>query len=130
MINKKFFSFIFIFLIFSFIFPKDYYFSKVTMIFTGDVMLHDSFLKMYHGKKGFDFNPIFKDIKKDLKGDLLLCNLETTLPGDALKYNGYPMFRSPDDILDALKNAGFTHINFSNNHIYDSFTRGYLNTIK
>ena len=59
-----------------------------------------------------------------------MADLETTLGGKEQKYTGYPMFNSPDELADALKNAGFDIIVTSNNHSLDRGAKGALRTIQ
>ena len=74
------------------------------LIFAGDIMGHAPQIKsaeVVAGKK-YDYTPCFKYVKPILdRADLAIGNLELTLPGKP-PYNGYPMFRSPDDLLTML----------------------------
>ena len=80
------------------------------------------------GKK-YDYTPCFKFVKPILeRADLAIGNLELTLPGKP-PYNGYPMFRSPDDLAGALKDAGFDILVTANNHSNDSRGAGVVSTI-
>ncbi len=102
------------------------------LLFAGDIMGHAPQIKSAEvtaGKK-YDYTPCFKYIKPVLeRADLAIGNLELTLPGKA-PYTGYPMFRSPDDLATALKDAGFDILVTANNHSNDSHGTGVLNTIK
>ena len=60
--------------------------------------------------------------------DLAIGNLELTLPGKP-PYQGYPMFKSPDDLAVALKNAGFDILVTANNHSNDSRGPGVVSTL-
>ncbi len=79
--------------------------------------------------KKYDYTPCFKYIKPIIeRADLAIGNLELTLPGKP-PYNGYPMFRSPDDLATALKDAGFDILVTANNHSNDSRGKGVVSTI-
>ena len=65
------------------------------------------------------------------KADYSLANLETTLAGnDVYPYSSYPMFNSPDELADSLKNAGFDLLSTINNHSYDKSDLGVSRTLK
>lgn len=101
------------------------------LIFAGDIMGHAPQIKsaeVVAGKK-YDYTPCFKYIKTILdRADLAIGNLELTLPGKP-PYNGYPMFRSPDDLATAIKEAGFDLLVTANNHSNDSRGPGVVSTI-
>jgi poly-gamma-glutamate capsule biosynthesis protein CapA/YwtB (metallophosphatase superfamily) len=103
----------------------------LSLLFTGDIMGHGVQIKSAQtGKNQYDYNPCFKYIKPLVeKADLALCNLELTLPGKA-PYTGYPQFRSPDALADAIKNAGFDVVFTANNHSNDSYASGVTSTIE
>ncbi|MFO8068400.1 MAG: CapA family protein [Alkalibacterium sp.] len=97
----------------------------------GDVMGHLSQLIAAHDAQTdtYDFNSVFEDVKPFIEeADLALANLETTLAGPSVPYNGYPMFNAPDELADALKYAGFDTIVTSNNHSLDTRDEGLRRT--
>jgi poly-gamma-glutamate capsule biosynthesis protein CapA/YwtB (metallophosphatase superfamily) len=102
----------------------------LSLLFTGDIMGHGVQIKSAQtGKNQYDYNPCFKYIKPLVeKADLALCNLEMTLPGKA-PYTGYPQFRSPNALAEAIKNTGFDVVFTANNHSNDSYASGLVNTI-
>jgi len=101
------------------------------LIFAGDIMGHLPQIKSAEVSPGkYDYRPCFQYVKPILEGaDLAIGNLELTLPGKA-PYNGYPMFRSPDALADALKDAGFDILVTANNHSNDSRGAGLIKTIE
>ncbi|MCX6167809.1 MAG: CapA family protein [Ignavibacteriales bacterium] len=103
----------------------------VTISFTGDLMCHTpqmDFAKV--SKDSFDFKPAFRVVKKYLSAsDLAIGNLETTIAGKKNHYSGYPLFNSPHEYLDALKDAGFDLLLTANNHCLDRGKIGIINTI-
>ncbi len=99
----------------------------------GDVMMHEGQIWAgYDENTGeFDYSEFFNDVKDDiLSADFAIANLETTLGGRERKFTGYPMFSSPDEIADALKEAGFDVVVTSNNHSLDRGEKGVLRTLK
>lgn len=120
---------IFIFLSCKNIFAQD----SLTLIFTGDIMGHESqLLSAKKSKNRYDYKPCFQYIKSILKdADLAIGNLEVTLPGRK-PYTGFmplPIFRSPDAYAEALKDAGFDILFNANNHANDGIRRGVRHTI-
>jgi poly-gamma-glutamate capsule biosynthesis protein CapA/YwtB (metallophosphatase superfamily) len=78
---------------------------------------------------------LFRSVAPQLKGDIVLGNLETTLAT-----GGYPKcaagtpncfsFRAPPDYARGLRRAGFTILNLANNHAYDFGASAQAETVK
>lgn len=101
------------------------------LIFAGDIMGHAPQISSAQiGNTGkYNYEPCFRYVKPILEqADLAIGNLELTLPGKP-PYNGYPMFRSPNELAVALKGAGFDILVTANNHSNDSRGAGVTNTI-
>ena len=62
------------------------------------------------------------------KADYAVANLETTFAGGP-DYSGYPAFNTPDELADALKQAGFDMLLTSNNHSMDRGYDGLVRTL-
>lgn len=103
----------------------------VTISFVGDLMCHSPQFKFAQvSKDSFDFKPVFHEIKKYLtEADLTIGNLETTISDKGNRYSGYPLFNSPCEYLEALKDAGFDILLTANNHSLDRGKKGVLKTI-
>lgn len=109
----------------------------MTLGAVGDIMCHQRQLtdaaetaKKTGGEEPYAFDHWFTDIAPALQtADILIGNLETTLSGDAVPYQGYPQFNTPDQILSALLNAGFDVLTTANNHILDHGVDGMLRTL-
>lgn len=83
------------------------------------------------GKDSFNFKPAFREVKMFLSSsDITIGNLETTIAGKENRYSGYPLFNSPDEYLDALKDAGFDILLTANNHSIDRGKKGIIRTIE
>lgn len=104
----------------------------VNLSFVGDIMCHSPQIEYAKiGKDSFDFRPYFTEIKKSLSAaDLTFGNLETVVAGKSKNFSGYPLFNSPEQLLDALKDAGFDLLFTSNNHSLDRGTEGVVRTIQ
>jgi poly-gamma-glutamate synthesis protein (capsule biosynthesis protein) len=101
------------------------------LLFAGDIMGHLPQIEsaaLGEGE-GYNYRPCFEEIRTVLESvDLAVGNLELTLPGSP-PYTGYPMFRSPDALADALKWAGFDVMVTANNHSNDSRGSGVIRTL-
>lgn len=106
--------------------------SSVTIFFVGDLMCHSpQFQFAQISKDSFDFKPVFCEVKKYFtEADLTIGNLETTISGKESRYSGYPLFNSPNEYLEALKDAGFDILLTANNHSLDRGKKGVLRTIE
>lgn len=102
---------------------------RATLLFTGDVMQH---LPQVHAARrgdGFDYAPVFAAVRPHFEAaDLTVVNLETTL-ASAPPYTGYPLFRSPAALADALAEAGVDAATLANNHCCDGGGAGIRTTI-
>lgn len=106
--------------------------SKATIIAAGDIMYHMPQVKAgYDSKtKTYNFDDNYSYIRSYIEdADVSIVNLETAVAGNELGFSGYPSFNSPVEILDSIKNAGFTTINYSNNHVLDKGKSGLLKSI-
>lgn len=103
---------------------------KMSLLFTGDIMQHESQIYgAFNPETGqYDYKPCFQFIKPVLSApDLTIGNLELTLAGPPFK--GYPQFSAPDELLDALKDAGYDVLVTANNHCVDRGKKGLERTI-
>ena len=106
--------------------------STATILSIGDLLMHGQLITDAQQADGsYDFNYIFPYITPYVTAaDYAAANLEVTLAGPSRPYQGYPMFNSPDAIVDAAKNAGFDMLLTANNHMYDSGEDGFLRTVR
>lgn len=104
---------------------------SINLKFAGDVMVHRRQLNSaYNRKTGkYDFSDNYIFLKELLNtADLAFVNLETPLVCEA-PYSGYPAFRNPSEIAEALKFSGFNVILTANNHSNDAGGKVLKNTI-
>ncbi len=105
--------------------------SRLNLLFVGDIMGHGPQIKSAEIVKdeNYDYMPCFKYVRPIIEeADLAIGNLELTLPGEP-PYQGYPQFRSPDELAYALRLSGFDMMTTSNNHSNDAGKLGVINTI-
>lgn len=106
---------------------------------TGDLMVTDdqlNYAKIAAGGSGYNFEPCFDLIRESLQSaDYTMGNMETTIgkyvnsKGQSKDYSGYPLFNSPESLLDAAKNAGYDFFTLANNHMLDRWFDGMKNTV-
>src|SRR5690625_898281 len=107
--------------------------SNLLLATIGDLMFHDDqLISAYDEEKDrYDFKPMFSDVKPILSdADVTLANFETTLGGEAIGFKGYPQFNSPDEVVDAIKDAGVDIVTTANNHILDTKKEGLFRTLE
>lgn len=105
--------------------------SSITVINTGDIMVHSTQLDGAKTSSGYDFSDFFKYIKKHISGaDYAIANLEVTFGGtESGAYKGYPAFNTPDVLADHIKDTGFDLMLTTNNHCYDTGLFGLKRTV-
>ncbi len=102
---------------------------SLKLAFIGDVMVHTPQITRARRDNGYDFYDSFRYVAPILESaDIVIANLETTL-SDCEPYTGYPRFRSPVGIADALKNAGTDAVVLANNHSLDYGADGVRRTL-
>ena len=103
----------------------------IRLVFAGDVMGHGPQISSAAvvPNKSYNYKPCFEYVKPIVEqADIAIGNLELVLPGKP-PYSGYPMFRSPNELADALKYAGFDVLVTANNHSNDGRGNGVVKTI-
>ena len=107
-------------------------FTDIRIAAVGDIMVHSTQLtSAYDNESGtYNFKPVFEDVKQILNAaDLTIANLETTTAGPSREYTGYPIFNSPDELIDAIKYAGVDVLSTANNHSLDTGRDGLKRTV-
>jgi poly-gamma-glutamate synthesis protein (capsule biosynthesis protein) len=105
----------------------------VSLAAVGDVDMHMPIVDsaFIPSTQTYDFRPIFSDIRPDLESaDFATGVLETQLGEPGEKYTGYPEFRSPQAIADALKWAGLKLVFTAHNHSLDQGGDGLEKTLR
>ena len=100
--------------------PKIY---RTNLVMVGDALIHSSVYNdaaQLAGWKGYDFKPQITMIKEEVKAyDIAYYNQETILGGTALGLSDYPTFNSPQEVGDAMLDAGFNLVSLATNHTVD-----------
>jgi len=106
--------------------PKNFT-ETITVGAIGDILIHDWVYNDAKTKTGYDFTPMFQDVKPLLQApDLLLANQETILGGPEIGISSYPLFNSPQEVGNALVDAGVDIVSTANNHSLDKGEKGLI----
>ncbi|MFF9275662.1 CapA family protein [Streptomyces griseosporeus] len=103
-----------------------------TLVASGDVLPHTSIIdraRFDAGGTGYDFKPMLAGIKPVVsRADVALCHMETVYGADGV-YTGYPAFKSPPEIADALAATGYDGCSTASNHTLDDGADGIRHTL-
>ncbi|MFD2637327.1 CapA family protein [Piscibacillus salipiscarius] len=107
---------------------QKYFESSITLNAIGDLLIHSTVYKDARTSSGYDFNPMFKDIKYYLQNaDITFANQETVLGGSQIGLSTYPQFNTPQELGDTLKDVGVDIVSMANNHTLDRGEQAILN---
>lgn len=101
---------------------------QATMVMVGDNLIHSSVYKdAMTSDGGYDFTKMYELIKPIVSGyDIAYYNQETILGGTELGVSDYPTFNSPQEVGDAMIDAGFNLVSLASNHTMDSGEKAVL----
>ncbi|MFJ1569406.1 CapA family protein [Streptomyces erythrochromogenes] len=104
-----------------------------TLVASGDVLPHNSVIQRAANDAqddGYDFRPMFSGVKAVVSGaDLALCHMETIYGEEGGPFSGYPAFKSPPEVADGLKDAGYDGCSTASNHTLDDGAAGLRRTL-
>ncbi|MBC7074477.1 MAG: CapA family protein [Syntrophomonadaceae bacterium] len=104
----------------------------ITLTAAGDCLMHNT--QIWSGLMGdgsYCFDTFFSEVKYLVEeGDYSLINFEAPMAGPDSGYTGYPLFNSPDAIVQAFKDAGFDLVVTANNHALDRGYQGAIRTLE
>ena len=93
---------------------------KISLIMAGDALIHDRLYNDAYRDGVYDFKPYLKLIKDKVENyDLAYYNQETILGGTSIGLSSYPSFNSPQELGDAMIDAGFNLVSLATNHTLD-----------
>ncbi|HEU0238327.1 MAG TPA: CapA family protein [Micromonosporaceae bacterium] len=108
----------------------------LTILGAGDELLHPQVWAQGEkdakaaGRSGFDFDPIFADVKPEISAaSLAICHMETPLAPANGPFDGYPRFSVPPQIATTLHNIGYDTCSTASNHTLDQGTAGIKRTL-
>ncbi|MFV2119555.1 CapA family protein [Streptomyces sp. Act-28] len=105
-----------------------------TLAATGDVLPHASVIRAARADAngtGHDFRPMLAGVAPVISAaDLAICHMETVYGEDGGPFTGYPSFRSPPQIADALRATGYDSCSTASNHTLDAGPEGIRRTLE
>lgn len=102
--------------------------TQIELLFTGDLMQHTPQHTAALRDGRYDYTESFAAVAPLFRAaDLTVVNLETTLTEEP-PYTGYPLFRSPAALAEALVDAGVDVVCMANNHALDGGGKGVRST--
>ncbi len=109
--------------------PKDFK-STATLTAVGDILIHSPLYKTAKTDSGYDFTPMFAEVKPYLeKADITFANQETMIGGSELGLSTYPNFNSPFEVALALQDSGVDIVSIANNHTLDRGEKAIQNAL-
>lgn len=100
----------------------------LTFAAMGDMIAHDSIVRQAQKADSYDFKSYFSSIRPLYSHrDVVFCNPETPVAGQAVGISGYPTFNAPTEFARDLRDesgAGCKVINLATNHINDKGQAG------
>lgn len=116
--------------------PTENEIKKVSLCAVGDNLIHETIYEEADSFSGeaddgkYDFRPFYSEVKSDIEGfDLAFINQETIVGGYELGLSGYPVFNSPYEVAEAVKDTGFDMVNMATNHALDMGQQGIDNAV-
>lgn len=109
--------------------PVEDHIETINLMAVGDFLYHrPQTLKVPSEPTGYDYYNNLQYVKPYLESaDITFGNYESTSTLTR-EFKGYPMFNTPPESIDALKDAGFDILNTVNNHTLDSGKQGLIDT--
>ncbi len=95
----------------------------------GDLLYHDIiYISAKKSDGSYDFHENFDYVKPWFKkADLVIGDFEGTISKDHY-LAGYPLFNAPEEVMGAIKDAGYQVLDLAHNHILDSQLEGVIST--
>ncbi|MFE2287186.1 CapA family protein [Streptomyces sp. NPDC059443] len=95
-----------------------------TLVGTGDIIPYPSIVQRAADdsaeRGGYDFRKILAGVKPIVSAaDLAICHHEIPYGRPGGPYTGYPLFKAPHQLADALKDAGYDSCSTASNHTLD-----------
>lgn len=96
---------------------------EANLIMVGDALVHNNLYNDANrlaNYNGYNFKPHIELIKEEVKNyDIAYYNQETILGGTSIGLSSYPAFNSPQELGDAMIDAGFNLVSLATNHTLD-----------
>ncbi|WP_405531983.1 CapA family protein [Streptomyces avidinii] len=106
-----------------------------TLVATGDIIPYPSIVQRSAADADrageYDFRKILAGVKPLVSAaDLAICHHEIPYGRPGGPYTGYPTFKAPHQLADALKDAGYDSCSTASNHTLDDGYEGLARTLE
>ena len=103
---------------------------QARLVFGGDLMQNLPQVQAARDRRGgYDYSESFQFVKPLFEhADLAIVNLETTISPTGV-YSGFPLFRSPKEIIHTMSDIGIDVAVMANNHVVDGGKQGVFTTL-
>lgn len=106
---------------------------EISFVAAGDNLIHNTIYEQAAaraGGNGYDFSYAYQEVAPYVTGkDIAFINQETPLACAINAPSNYPMFNTPTESVQALRDVGFNVFNLASNHTYDQGASGMEATI-
>ncbi|NLD87743.1 MAG: CapA family protein, partial [Clostridiales bacterium] len=105
---------------------------EINLCAIGDIMAHDGTIASARRGNTYDFTAMLQEVSPYMAdADYIVGNLETTFAGASKGYTGYPLFNTPEQMANGLRNVlGMDLLSTANNHSLDKGYDGLVSTLK
>ncbi|GHJ33345.1 lipoprotein [Streptomyces hygroscopicus subsp. sporocinereus] len=104
-----------------------------TLVATGDLLVHASVIRQAQadaGGEGYDFRRMIKAASPLVsQADLAICHMETVYGAAHGPFTGYPTFKTPPQLAQAVKSLGYDSCSTASNHTLDAGAEGVVRTL-
>ncbi|MFI5980949.1 CapA family protein [Streptomyces sp. NPDC051555] len=104
-----------------------------TLVATGDIIPYPSIIErsaLDAGGDGHDFRKILGGVKAVVSAaDMAVCHHEIPYGEPGGPFTGYPTFKAPHELADALKDTGYDSCSTASNHTLDAGYPGLARTL-
>lgn len=100
---------------------------EASVIAFGDTIGHMPVVNSCKTASGYDFSPLFKNVRSCIDNADIACVNQETIFTDG-NFSGYPAFGSPCEMGEAEYEAGFDVVTHATNHAFDRGERGVMYT--
>ena len=103
----------------------------LNFVAVGDNLIHGAVYYDAMNTDGtYDFKPMYQYMKPYIESaDIAFINQETIIGGKEMGLSHYPLFNSPEDLIEAISDTGFDLVNLASNHTMDKGEEGVLNAL-
>lgn len=103
----------------------------LSFVAVGDNLIHGAvYYDAMNSDGTYDFKPMYQYMKPYIENaDVSFINQETIIGGKAIGLSHYPLFNSPEELIEGISDTGFDLVNLASNHTLDKGEQAVLNAL-